>query len=89
MTKAQVVEAIDAAEEYQLEPPRPLVRQTEPAEPFPVDALGDIMGNAARGIKDRTQAPMAICAQSILGAGTLAVQGQANIVIFLIRRSDR
>jgi len=79
MTKAQVVEAIDAAEEYQLEPPRPLVRQTEPAEPFPVDALGDIMGNAARGIQDRTQAPMAICAQSILGAGTLAVQGHANV----------
>jgi len=79
MTNAQVVAAIDDAVEYQLEPPRPLVRLAEPAEPFPVEALGDIMGNAAKGIQDRTQAPMAICAQSVLGAATLAVQGHADV----------
>ncbi|MCH7937841.1 MAG: DUF3987 domain-containing protein [Proteobacteria bacterium] len=79
MTTAQVKAVIDAAQEYQPEPPRPLVRETEPAEPFPINALGTILGAAAGAIQDRTQAPMAICAQSVLGAATLAVQGHADV----------
>ena len=61
------------------EPPRPLIRELPPADPFPVDALGEILGAAAKGINDRVQAPMAICGQSVLAAATLAVQGHANI----------
>lgn len=61
------------------EPPRPLIRELPPADPFPVDALGEVLGAAAKGINDRVQAPMAICGQSVLAAATLAVQGHANV----------
>jgi hypothetical protein len=61
------------------EPPRPLIRELPPADPFPIDALGDVLGVAARAIHDRVQSPLAICGQSVLAAATLAVQGYADI----------
>jgi Protein of unknown function (DUF3987) len=63
------------------EPPRPLTRELPPGEPYPVDALGDILGKAARGIHDRVRVPMAIGAQSVLAAATLAVQAHINVVL--------
>jgi hypothetical protein len=61
------------------EPPRPLRRDPGPADPFPVGALGEILSAAARGIQEKVQAPIAICAQSVLAAATLAVQARADI----------
>ena len=61
------------------EPPRPLMREIPPADPFPTDALGKLLANAAHGIQDRTRAPIAMCAQSVLAAATLATQGHANV----------
>ena len=61
------------------EPPRPLMRELPPADPFPVDALGAVLAPVARAIHDRIQAPIAICAQSVLATATLAVQGHANV----------
>jgi hypothetical protein len=61
------------------EPPRPLMRELHPADPFPVEALGDVLAPAARAIHDRVQAPLAICGQSVLAAATLAVQGHADV----------
>ena len=61
------------------EPPRPLMRELPPADPFPVDALGPVLAPAARAIHDRVQAPMAICGQSVLAAATLAVQAYADV----------
>jgi hypothetical protein len=63
------------------EPPRPLTRDLPPADPFPVDALGNLLGNAALAIHDRVQAPMAIGGQSVLGAAALAAQGHADIAL--------
>jgi hypothetical protein len=63
------------------EPPRPLMRELPPADPFPVDALGTLLGDAARAIHDRIQAPMAIGAQSVFGAANLAIQGHADVVL--------
>ena len=71
--------AFDTVEEYVGEAPRPLMREVLPAEAFPVDVLGGVLGGAAEAIHDRTQAPMAICAQSVLAAATLAVQGHADV----------
>jgi hypothetical protein len=51
----------------------------EPAEPFPVDALGDVLGSAAKGVQECVQAPQAICGQSVLAVATLAVQGHADV----------
>ncbi len=60
------------------EPPRPLMREMPPADPFPVDALGGLTA-AARAIHERTQAPLATCGQSVLAAATLAVQGLVDV----------
>ena len=70
---------VEQAEEMRVEPPRPLTRQMPPADVFPVDALGDVLGAAARAIHDRVQAPLAICSQSVLAAAALAVQAHANV----------
>jgi hypothetical protein len=61
------------------ESPRPLHRDIPDAEPFPVEALGDLLGPAARAISDIVQAPPALCAQALLGAASLAAQGEADV----------
>jgi hypothetical protein len=70
-----------ATEAAKPEMPRPLTRELPPGEPFPVDALGDILGKATRAIHDRVRVPMAIGAQSVLAAATLAVQAHINVVL--------
>ena len=67
----------------------PLTRELPPAEPFPVAALGSVLGNAAQAIFDRVQVPMAIGAQSVLAAAALAVQGHADIELPIGRGSRR
>ena len=61
------------------EPPRPLRRKIPEAQPYPVEALGPLLEPAARAIHDKTQAPMAICGQSVLAAAALAGQGYADL----------
>ena len=61
------------------EMPRPLIRELPAADPFPIDALGHILGSAARGIHQRVRCPLAICGQSVIAAATLAVQGHADV----------
>jgi hypothetical protein len=63
------------------EPPRPLVREIPPADPYPVAALGSLLSEAALAIQDRVQAPLAICAQSVLACATLAAQAHADVVL--------
>src|ERR1700734_3770851 len=64
-----------------MESPQPLMRELAPANPFPADALGPILGPTAHAIHDRVQAPLAICGNSVLAAATLAVQGLADVVL--------
>src|SRR5215204_4331959 len=61
------------------EPPRPLRPELSPPDAFPLSALGDVLGAAAKAIHDKVQAPIAVCAQSVLAAATLAVQARADI----------
>ena len=79
MSRDAVAAIVDAAPEIRAEPPRPLIRELPPADPFPVDALGNILGSAANGIQDRVQCPIAIGGQSVLAAATLATQGHADV----------
>ena len=57
---------------------RPLFRPLPPAPAFPMHALGALR-DAAEAIQMRTQAPAAICAQSVLAAATLAVQAHRDV----------
>src|SRR5690349_17601530 len=75
----KVRQGVNSAEDFMPEPPRPLMRELPPADPFPLDALGDVLAPAARAIHDRVQAPLAICGQSVLAAATLVVQAHADI----------
>ncbi len=65
----------------QEEAPMPLAKGWGVAEPYPVDALPPVLRNAALAINDKVQAPPAICAQSVLAAATLAVQGHADVLL--------
>jgi hypothetical protein len=59
----------------------PLRRDMPPSEPYPMDALGDVLGDAARALMEVIQAPDALCAQSLLGGASLAVQAHADVAI--------
>ncbi len=74
-----IKQAFNAAPEYKPQAPLPLSRKIPDPERYPVDDLGDILGTAARAIHDTVQAPLAMCAQSVLAAAALAAQGQRNI----------
>jgi hypothetical protein len=62
-----------------LEKPLPLVREVQPAAPFPVRALGPVLGAAAEAIQEHVQSPLAMCGQAVLAAATLVVQGHADV----------
>jgi len=81
MSRDDVLFLISNSADAGFDPPLPLMRKLPPADPFPVDSLGPILGAAARAIHDRVRAPIAIGAQSVLGAATLAVQGHADVVL--------
>jgi hypothetical protein len=78
---AELRRIIEMAEDVTPEPPRPLMRELPAADPFPIDALGNVLGAAAVAIHDRVQAPIAIGGQSVIGAATLAAQGHADVVL--------
>lgn len=59
--------------------PQPLRRPVGECAPFPVDALGDLVGPAAAGVADIVQLPVAIAAQSALAVASLSVQGQIDV----------
>src|SRR5262245_25106372 len=61
--------------------PDPLTREFIPGDPYPLDALGSILSNAAGVLHEVIQAPGAICGQSVIAAAALAVQAYADVEI--------
>ncbi len=59
--------------------PFPLVPESEKSEPYPVEALGPILGDAAKAIHEALRTPVALCGQAVLAAAAHAVQGLANV----------
>jgi hypothetical protein len=59
---------------------RALFRELPPPPDFPVEALGPLR-QPALAIQSKTQAPIAICAQSVLAVATLAVQAQIDVAL--------
>ena len=70
--------AFAKAEEHRVETPTPLVRQIPNPDPMPHDALGPLQG-AVEAIREKTQAPFEIAAQSVLAATCLAGQAHRNV----------
>ena len=61
--------------------PLPLRRKLSPAQKFPIEALGDVLGSVAQAMHDVIQAPLAMCGNSVLAANSLAIQGHVDVVI--------
>jgi len=61
--------------------PLPLQREITPPKPFPFEALGSVLGEAATQMHAIIQAPDAICGHSLLAAAALALQPYADIHI--------
>ncbi len=59
--------------------PEPLRPKLPPSDPYPVEALGEVLGQAAMAIHESVKAPLALCCQSILAAASLAAQAHFNI----------
>ena len=59
---------------YGGEEPIPLIPEQEPPIPYPLDALGELLGNAARAVAEYVQVPEAMAGQSVLAGASLAVQ---------------
>lgn len=68
------------AEPIERAAPLLLRRDTAPAQPYPVKALGKLLSSAAYAIMDIVQCPDAIAAQSVLGAAALAVQAHIDVI---------
>jgi hypothetical protein len=64
--------------EFRSEGPQPLVRETPPGAAYPVEALGPLQA-AVEAVREATQAPAAIPAQSALAVASLAVMGHGDV----------
>ncbi|WP_345781838.1 YfjI family protein [Rhodanobacter sp. AS-Z3] len=64
-----------------LSSPEPLRRPLLPSLEYPLDALGSLLGDAAKRIHAVVQAPAGLCGQSVLAAASLAVQAHADVSI--------
>jgi hypothetical protein len=54
--------------------PIPLIPEQEPPIPYPLDALGKLLGKAAQAIAEHVQVPEAMAGQSVLAGASLSVQ---------------
>jgi hypothetical protein len=81
LSLAKPFEASDKARGDVTEAPRPLHREVSPADAFPLDALGDVLGGAARAVIDKVQCPDAVAGCSVLAAASLAAQAHADVVL--------
>lgn len=56
----------------------PLAPEVEQGKPYPIDALPDVMANAAREIAEQVKAPVAMAAQCVIGAVTHLAQPRVS-----------
>jgi hypothetical protein len=83
-----VLELRDGQEADDLWPdPMPLVRPLGDPSPFPVEALGPVLENAAKGINDIVQCPLALAGNSVLAAASFAAQAHVNVIFPATGRS--
>ena len=58
--------------------PLPLLPELEKSASYPLPALGDLIGDAAKAIVEAVQVPNALAAQSVLSAAAMAAQPHGN-----------
>lgn len=78
---AAIRDAVRRAKPVAIHAPLPLRRSLQAGEPYPVEAMGALIGGAVRSAAESVQAPLELCAQSALANAALAVQGHANALM--------
>jgi len=73
-----IAEQVQQPESHWIQP-EPLRAPLPPAEPYPVDSMGRILGDAVNVLHETVKAPMALCAQSVLASASFAVQSHFDI----------
>lgn len=68
-------------ESQKSQPPEPLRAPLPPAEPYPVEALGTVLGSAALALHETVKAPLGMCCQSVLSAASLAAQAHFDVLL--------
>lgn len=76
--KPTLLEAIKTAG-IEIPPTDPIRAPAPMSDPYPVDALGEILGNAVKSLHKDTKAPLALCAQSVLASASLAAQAHFDV----------
>ncbi len=61
--------------------PEPLRAPIPKAEPYPVEALGDVLGSAATALNETIKAPLTLCCQSVLASASLAAQAHFDVML--------
>ena len=61
--------------------PEPLRAPLPKAAPYPVEALGDVMGSAAIALHETIKAPLTLCCQSVLASASLAAQSHFDVML--------
>ncbi len=77
--KIIAIESKDLSHNYPA--PDPLRAALPAAAPYPVHALGDILRNATMGLHEDIKAPLALCAQSVLGAASFSAQSHFDVML--------
>lgn len=77
----QINHIIKSSKQYVSDPPIPLIEYKKEVSVYPIEALGETLGNAAKAIERKIQAPTEICAQSVLAVATLSVQCLAEVML--------
>lgn len=72
---------IKAPTEFNDPVPQPLIPDQMKPEPYPLNALGSVLGDAAKAITEGVQVADAMAGQSVLAAAALAAQPFANVII--------
>lgn len=72
---------IKKPEQFNDPTPQPLVPEKMKPEPYPLNALGSVLGEAAGAIAEGVQVSPAMAGQSVLAAAALAAQPFANVII--------
>lgn len=72
---------IKAPTEFNDPVPQPLIPEQMKPEPYPLNALGSVLGDAAKAIAEGVQVADAMAGQSVLAAAALAAQPFANVII--------
>lgn len=81
MSTEDIHKALQEAESYTPDHPLPLRRPMQPSRPYPIEALGEILGSAARRLHEVVKAPDAICGMSALSVAALVNQAHINVVL--------